>query len=408
MQAIIHVDGDAFFASCEVAQNERLRGKPVVTGEEKGIATAISYEAKKFGVTRGMLMGDIRKICPGIIIISSHYDLYKIFSCRMYAIVRRYAPIVEEYSKDVPIGDIWGIGPSTSKYRRDLPAFRYPLLGRNVLIFLDMRVIAHISDMHFGKIDTACIESILSAIKSANPNLIIISGDLTQRARVREYEQVASFIKRLEHPHLVIPGNHDIRPLYNPIARMTNAYDRYKKYISNVLELGYVDNEIAVASVNTVRSSALKDGRVNKRQIMSLVRWFRRFNSDRLKIVVTHHPFDLPLKWAKRKLARRADMAVHTLAEAGIDIYLSGHYHQSSVAQTAERYKIEDYAAVAIQAGTISNRQRKEVQSFNLIFINKPTVRVETYLYNADKEKFDLLSSKSFNKKGKRWQKEPV
>ena len=82
-QYIIHVDGDAFFASCEIAQNESLRGKCVVTGEEKGIATAISYAAKARGVTRGMLMSDIKKICPEVIILSSDYDLYKIYSRRM-------------------------------------------------------------------------------------------------------------------------------------------------------------------------------------------------------------------------------------------------------------------------------------------------------------------------------------
>src|SRR3954464_7846804 len=105
-RAIIHIDGDAFFASCEIAQNEKYRGKPVVVGKEKGIAVAISYEAKAQGVSRGMLMGDIRKICPNVIILSSHYDLYKIYSRRMYAIARRHSPVVEEYSVDECFVDI--------------------------------------------------------------------------------------------------------------------------------------------------------------------------------------------------------------------------------------------------------------------------------------------------------------
>jgi DNA polymerase-4 len=105
-KAIVHIDGDAFFASCEIAQNEKYRGKPVVVGKEKGIAIAISYNAKDRGVSRGMLMGDIRKICPDVIVLSSHYDLYKIYSRRMYAIARRYSPVVEEYSVDECFVDI--------------------------------------------------------------------------------------------------------------------------------------------------------------------------------------------------------------------------------------------------------------------------------------------------------------
>jgi len=106
MKAIIHVDGDAFFASCEVAQNERWRGKPVVTGQEKGMAIAVSYEAKARGVSRGMLMGDIRKLVPNVIILPGNYDLYKIYARRMYDIVRRHAPVVEEYSVDECFADL--------------------------------------------------------------------------------------------------------------------------------------------------------------------------------------------------------------------------------------------------------------------------------------------------------------
>ncbi len=110
--SIIHIDGDAFFASCEVAQNERLRGKPVVTGQEKGMAIAVTYEAKALGVSRGMLMSEIRKLVPSVVILPGNYDLYKIYSRRMTSIVRRYAPIVEEYSVDECFADLSSLGKS--------------------------------------------------------------------------------------------------------------------------------------------------------------------------------------------------------------------------------------------------------------------------------------------------------
>src|SRR5581483_10154483 len=108
-RAILHVDGDAFFASCEVALNPKLRGKPVVTGLERGIVSAMTYEAKKLGVHRGMRLFEVRKICPQAVILPSDYETYSIFSHRMYNIVRRYTPEVEEYSIDECFADLTGM-----------------------------------------------------------------------------------------------------------------------------------------------------------------------------------------------------------------------------------------------------------------------------------------------------------
>ncbi|MBU0750217.1 DNA polymerase IV [Patescibacteria group bacterium] len=108
-KAIIHVDGDAFFAACEVAKNPSLRGKPVVTGQDRGIVSAASYEAKRLGIERGIPLRDVHKICPEAIILHSDYETYQLFSRRMYAIVRRYTPFVEEYGIDECFGDITGL-----------------------------------------------------------------------------------------------------------------------------------------------------------------------------------------------------------------------------------------------------------------------------------------------------------
>jgi DNA polymerase-4 len=106
---ILHMDGDAFFASVEQAKDWRLRGKPVITGGERFIAASMSYEAKARGITRGMNVKDIKKTCPEAIILSSDYVTYGIFARRMYNIVRTYAPIVEEYSIDECFADITGL-----------------------------------------------------------------------------------------------------------------------------------------------------------------------------------------------------------------------------------------------------------------------------------------------------------
>jgi DNA polymerase IV len=99
-RAILHIDADAFFASCEQSRNPRLKGKPVVTGKERGIAASMSYEAKARGVTRGMPVWQIKKVCPDAVLLPSDYETYSLLSLRLFNIVRRYTPDVEEYSID--------------------------------------------------------------------------------------------------------------------------------------------------------------------------------------------------------------------------------------------------------------------------------------------------------------------
>ncbi len=103
---ILHVDGDAFFASCEVARDPRLRGRPVVVGGLRGIAVALTYEAKARGVVRGMPMFQIRQLCPDVVVLPGDYELYSLMAKRMYAIVRRFAGAVEEYSIDECFADV--------------------------------------------------------------------------------------------------------------------------------------------------------------------------------------------------------------------------------------------------------------------------------------------------------------
>lgn len=108
-QAILHIDGDAFFASCEQAVNPELKSKPVVTGKERGIVAAASYEAKKFGVKRGVALWDVKKLCPETVILPSDYETYSLFSKRMFAIIRRFTSDVEEYGIDEGFADITGL-----------------------------------------------------------------------------------------------------------------------------------------------------------------------------------------------------------------------------------------------------------------------------------------------------------
>ena len=108
-QAIAHIDCDAFFASCEQARDPSLKGRPVVTGKERGIVSCASYEAKAAGVARAVRLGDVKKLCPDAVILPSDYELYSIYSCRLFEIMRRFTPEVEEYSIDEAFCDLTGL-----------------------------------------------------------------------------------------------------------------------------------------------------------------------------------------------------------------------------------------------------------------------------------------------------------
>jgi DNA polymerase-4/DNA polymerase V len=108
-RALLHIDGDAFFASCEQSRDPKLQGKLVITGKERGIVASMSYEAKARGITRGMRLSEIRRPCPEAILLPSDYETYSLLSKRFFAIVRRYTPDVEEYSIDECFADLTGL-----------------------------------------------------------------------------------------------------------------------------------------------------------------------------------------------------------------------------------------------------------------------------------------------------------
>ena len=152
-RAILHLDADAFFASCEQAIHPELRGRPVITGRERGIVAAASYEAKARGVQRGVRLSDVKKICPDAVILPSDYETYSLFSVRMFEILRRFSPDVEEYSIDEAFVDLTGLrrtyhGPYESIARQMQEAVEQEL-GITVSVGVSLsKVLAKIGSKH--------------------------------------------------------------------------------------------------------------------------------------------------------------------------------------------------------------------------------------------------------------------
>ena len=258
-----------------------------------------------------------------------------------------------------------------------------------------MRTIVHLSDLHFGRVNLALLEPLIRSVKEVEPDLIAISGDLTQRARSHQFKQARSFLDALPKPQIVVPGNHDI-PLHNVFARFLEPLTKYKRYITNDLEPTYEDAEMVIIGVNTARSLVIKGGRINESQVGRLRDKFCSLDEKVMKVVVTHHPFDLPEGHNERDLVGRAKMAMTGLAECGADLFLAGHLHVSHTGHT-KRYNIQGHSALVVQAGTAtSTRERGEANSFNLLRIDHPAVTVERLAWNAATNSFAVSGLEKF------------
>ncbi|QOL49423.1 metallophosphoesterase family protein [Massilia litorea] len=266
-----------------------------------------------------------------------------------------------------------------------------------------MRTIIHLSDLHFGRVDQALLGPLRDLIHSIAPSVVVISGDLTQRARSEQFEEARAFLDTLPGPQIVVPGNHDIS-LYNVFRRFVKPLDRYKRYITDDLDPIYVDEEIAVVGVNTARSLTIKDGRVNKEQVAKIREQLAGLDPKITRIVVTHHPFDLPTTFEEEDLVDRAPMAMEVFAECGVDVLLAGHMHVSHAASTASRYQIDAYAALVVQAGTAtSTRGRGEVNSFNLLRVEHERVEVDRYGWDMLTNTFRVIVTEKFLRSGNVW-----
>jgi 3',5'-cyclic AMP phosphodiesterase CpdA len=266
-----------------------------------------------------------------------------------------------------------------------------------------MRTILHLSDIHFGRVNDQVITPLLETITEINPDLVAVSGDLTQRARSHQFKEARAFLDALPKPQIVVPGNHDV-PLHNVLTRFLQPLHKYRRYITDDLQPFYHDKEIAVLGISTARSLTIKGGRISAEQVAWMQERFCALGDEVAKIVVTHHPFDLPEGHDERQLVGRARRAMETLASCGADVFLAGHFHTSHITHTATRYQIKGHSALVVQAGTAtSTRGRGEENSFNVVRIDRPHIAVERFEWQQRHRKFGLTTTEHFHHTADGW-----
>jgi 3',5'-cyclic AMP phosphodiesterase CpdA len=253
-----------------------------------------------------------------------------------------------------------------------------------------MRTVVHLSDLHFGRVDNTLLAPLRERIRALEPHLVVVSGDLTQRAKPGQFREAKAFLETLPQPQLVVPGNHDV-PLFNVFQRVFTPLSKYKRIVSRDLSPEFIDDEIAVVGVNTTRSFVWKDGSINSRQVEHVKQRICGLDERIVKIVVTHHPFDVPDDHNDAEIVDKAERAIQAFAECGADLLLSGHLHKTSTKSSNERYKTAGHAALIVQAGTAtSTRERGETNSFNCLRLTSDDVVIERWQWNSHSLVFEL------------------
>jgi predicted MPP superfamily phosphohydrolase len=243
-----------------------------------------------------------------------------------------------------------------------------------------VRTLAHLSDLHFGRVHPPVLEPLRQALAALRPDLVVVSGDLTQRARAEQFREARAFLDSLPFPRLVVPGNHDI-PLYNVVKRFAAPLRDYRRIVSADLCPIFVDEELVVVGLNTARSLVFKGGRVGSTQ-MQTVRAAFEANDAKVKVLVTHHPFD------------------ETLARCGADLLLSGHLHEASVDFAAAAHA----GTLSVQAGTTtSSRTRETANSFNAVRATATRIEVETHRWSDGG--FERVEIHCFDRAGDQWRR---
>jgi len=231
-----------------------------------------------------------------------------------------------------------------------------------------MSILVQISDTHFGTDQAPVVAALTRLIGEIGPDVIVLSGDITQRARRTQFDAARTFMDGLGTPFVAVPGNHDI-PLFNLPARMFAPYANYIRAFGRNLEPEFASDAFLILCTNTTRPSRHIDGEISPRQIDSVAKRLSHAKRDQLRIVVTHQPVHAIRAEDRSNLLHGHEQAIRAWSSAGADIIMGGHIHLPYIRPITERFVDLPRKLWAVQAGTaVSWRVRDNVpNSINLL-----------------------------------------
>jgi len=239
--------------------------------------------------------------------------------------------------------------------------------------------LAHISDLHFGTEDPEMADRLVEELHALAPRLVIVSGDLTQRARRAQFRAARAYLDRLP-AHMVVPGNHDI-PLYDIGRRMLSPLGRYRSMISEQLDPFHLEDDLAVLGLNTTRPKRWKEGSISARQVALIGDVFGRAAPDAHRVLFTHHPFIPPPPFPRMIVVHGQAAALPAIRTARVEVLLAGHLHLGYAGMVEGGPGL-----LSVQAGTaISRRRRGQPNAYNVIRLAGGPVAVEPRVWDGER-----------------------
>ncbi|MEE4377617.1 MAG: metallophosphoesterase family protein [Candidatus Competibacteraceae bacterium] len=279
-----------------------------------------------------------------------------------------------------------------------------------------MLELMHFSDLHFGKHFLPPVaEALLKACNQLQPPLMVISGDLTQRAKREEFRQAREFFDRLpDVPRILIPGNHDV-PLYRIWERISNPHGNYQEFISPTLNSKLrLDNAMIVGLDSTDPHRAITNGRITSEQLDFCAEAFEGLPPEIARIVVLHHHLIPAPGYKSIAPMPQAKRALDLFTQWRVDLILAGHLHRAYVGNSLDVYsgKERDHGIIIVQCGTSTSRRgrglEREKNTFNWVRLRTATIEVEHFMYFADQEAFSPVSRHEFARPRRGWLQEGI
>jgi 3',5'-cyclic AMP phosphodiesterase CpdA len=269
-----------------------------------------------------------------------------------------------------------------------------------------MITIAHLSDPHFGTVDPEVYRALLADLRARPPELYVLTGDVTQRARRLQFRAARQWLSELPTaPVLTLPGNHDI-PLYDLWTRVTNPYRLYRHYITDDLEPQHASADALVICVNATRATRHKNGELSRRQIARTAERIRSAIQP-FRIVATHQPLAVTLDQDVSNLARGAELALQQWIAAGADLLIGGHIHLPYCTRISAGAR----AAIVLQAGTALSRRTRgtAANSYNRIALDatRRCMRLERRDFDVAQRAFALRDIHVATASSEGWQLQP-